>query len=224
MAGRKTPTPWEISCEGSDWGDELLDRNPVTGRWPAYLMAERMLEPQKRPTTGDLRPKAQEQPLPVVEAIPNNKRRLDDIPPNWKETMYMGRGMDVSKPEKTITGLELEIERLKNQNKRLRNDWRNSRNETYNAKRNLRQLEIDFAISLDENDVLKVQLSQRDEALDRMQVRLDRLRGTVDLTNDDEGNETGDDEGEVTVTDDEFPVTDDLNAQFPPTSAEKFNL
>jgi hypothetical protein len=170
-----TPPPlsdWQKQCLGSDWNDNRVNRQP-NGDWPAYNMANYLEMPQNTWNTPQAPlpvPLVRPAPLPVVAPLSN--KRLREL-----------QEFDAHKPRLDSTGYELEIERLKNQNKRLRNDWRNSRNEAYNAKRNLSLLHKDFAIALDEIEVQKQQLLQVNEAYDR-------LEKTIDLTNDEDDNVT----------------------------------
>lgn len=216
-SGRVAPlSDWQKSCLGSDWGNELLDRQR-DGRWAAYTMAKYMEEPQNTwnsPKPPLPVPTMVEKPLPVVEAIPNKRlREFQEFAPH--------------KPRMDSTGYELEIERLKNQNKRLRRESRDARNKNFALSRHRADVAVEFERVLDEKDKISVQYQQQSEALEAMQRQLLKLRSTIDLTNEEEADAaiatyidlTDDEEkNETDQETDEFPLDDNYPKQI---SAEK---
>ena len=212
--GRVAPlSPWQKSCLGSDWSDELLSRQS-DGTWAAYTMAKYLEKPQNtwnKPKPPLPVPPVVEKPLPVVMAISNKRlREYQDSP--------------MHKPRLDSTGYELEIERLKTQNKRLRKESRDARNKNFNLLRQRAEVTAEFERVLDEKEKNSVQYQQQ---IDRFEDLILTLRSTVDLTNDEEEDAaiatyidlTDDEEKNETDQEcDDFP----LDAYYPePISAEK---
>jgi hypothetical protein len=204
-SGRVAPlSDWQRSALGSDWNDNLLSRQP-NGDWPAYTMAKYLEKPQNTwncPKPPLPVPTVVEKPLPVVMALSNKRLR------EYQESSSHQPRMD-------STGYELEIERLKNQNKRLRREARDARNKNFNLMRHRSEMTVEFERVLDEKEVLSVQYQQQSEALEAIQLQLQKLRSTVDLTNDEEA-----DAAIATYID----LTDDEENQEPPQETDEFPL
>lgn len=201
--GRVAPlSDWQKSCLGSDWGDELLDRKK-NGDWPAYLMAKYLEEPQNtwnKPKPPLPVPTVVEKPLPVVAAIPNKRLR------EFQE-------FDAHKPRLCSVGYEVEIERLQLQIKRLRKESRDARNKNFNLLRHRAELTVEFERVLDEKEKISLQLAKLRSTIDLTnEEAADAAIATyIDLTDDDENNESGQEC-------DEFP----LDVEYPrQISAEK---
>jgi hypothetical protein len=216
-SGRNAPlSDWQKSSLGSDWSDELLSRQK-DGTWPAYDMAKYMEMAQNtwnRPKPPLPVPTVVEKPLPKVMAIPNKRLRESD--------QYEGH-----QPRLDPIGYELEIERLKTQNKRLRRESRDARNKNFNLLRHRAEVTVEFERILDEKEKIAVQYQQQSEALEEIQRQLLKLRSTIDLSNEEEADAaiatyidlTDDEEKNETDQEcDEFP----LDAEYPKQiSAEK---